>query len=74
MVDGMNCTPDGIGFVEASTAGSFACATNAQEQLGIEPSDDVVIFGIGLIGCLHVRIARGVHKAGRIILVDINSE
>lgn len=73
-VDGMNRIPDGVGFAEASAAEPFACAINAQEQLGIEPGDDVVIFGAGPIGCMHVRIARGVHRAGRIILVDINSE
>ena len=73
-VDGMNRIPDGVGFAEASAAEPFACAINAQEQLGIEPGADVVIFGAGPIGCLHVRIARGVHRAGRIILVDINSE
>lgn len=73
-VDGMNRIPDGVGFAEASAAEPFACAINAQEQLGIEPGDDVVIFGAGPIGCLHVRIARGVHGAGRVILVDINSE
>ena len=73
-VDGMNRIPDGVGFAEASAAEPFACAINAQEQLGIEPGDEVVIFGAGPIGCLHVRIARGVHGAGRIILVDINSE
>ena len=73
-VDGMNRIPDGVGFAEASAAEPFACAINAQEQLGIEPGDDVVVFGAGPIGCLHVRIARGVHRAGRIILVDINSE
>lgn len=73
-VDGMNRIPDGVGFAEASAAEPFACAINAQEQLGIEPGDEVVIFGAGPIGCMHVRIARGVHRAGRIILVDINSE
>lgn len=73
-VDGMNRIPDGVGFAEASAAEPFACAINAQEQLGIEPGDDVVIFGAGPIGCMHVRIARGVHGAGRVILVDINSE
>ncbi len=73
-VDGMNRIPDGVSFAEASAAEPFACAINAQEQLGIEPGDDVVVFGAGPIGCMHVRIARGVHKAGRIILVDINAE
>ncbi len=73
-VDGLNRIPDGVGFAEASAAEPFACAINAQEQLGIEEGDTVVVFGAGPIGCMHVRIARGVHKAGRIIMVDINAD
>lgn len=73
-VDGLNRIPDGVGFDEASAAEPFACAINAQEQLGIEEGDFVVIFGAGPIGCMHTRIARGVHKAGTIVLVDINAE
>lgn len=73
-VDGLNRIPENVSFAEASAAEPFACAINAQEQIGIEPGDDIVIFGAGPIGCMHVRIARGVHKAGRIILVDINEQ
>ena len=73
-VDGMNRIPDGVGFAEASAAEPFACAINAQEQLGIEEGDFVVIFGAGPIGCMHTRIARGVHRAGTIVMIDINAE
>ncbi len=73
-VDGLNKIPDNVGFDEASAAEPFACAINAQEQVGIEEGDFVVIFGAGPIGCMHIRIARGVHKAGTIVLVDINAE
>ncbi|MFP5415950.1 MAG: zinc-dependent dehydrogenase [Actinomycetes bacterium] len=73
-VDGLNRIPDNVGFDEASAAEPFACAINAQEQLGIEEGDFVVVFGAGPIGCMHIRIARGVHKAGTIVLVDINAE
>lgn len=73
-VDGLNRIPDGVGFDEASAAEPFACAINAQEQVGIEAGDTVVVFGAGPIGCMHIRIARGVHRAGTIILVDINAE
>jgi L-iditol 2-dehydrogenase len=73
-VDGLNRIPDGVGFDEASAAEPFACAINAQEQLGIEAGDTVVVFGAGPIGCIHVRIARGVHHAGTIVLVDVNAE
>lgn len=73
-VDGLNRIPDGVGFDEASAAEPFACAINAQELLGIEEGDTVVVFGAGPIGCMHIRIARGVHKAGRVFLVDVNAE
>jgi len=73
-VDGLNRIPDGVGFDEASAAEPFACAINAQELLGIETGDTVVVFGAGPIGCIHTRIARGVHGAARVFLVDVNAE
>ena len=73
-VDGLNPIPDNVGFDEASAVEPFACAINAQEQLGIEEGDFVVVFGAGPIGCMHIRIARGVHKVGTVVLVDINDE
>jgi len=73
-VDGLNRIPDNVGYDEASAAEPFACAINAQELLGIEEGDTVVVFGAGPIGCMHIRIARGVHKAGKIYLVDVNAD
>ncbi len=72
-VDGLNKIPDNVGYDEASAAEPFACAINAQELLGIEEGDTVVVFGAGPIGCMHIRIARGVHKAGPVYLVDVNA-
>ncbi len=73
-VDGLNRIPDGLGYPEASAAEPLACAINAQEQLGVDPGDFVVIFGAGPIGCMHTRVIRGVHGAGQVALVDINAE
>jgi L-iditol 2-dehydrogenase len=73
-VDGLNRIPDNVGYDEASAAEPFACAINAQELLGIEEGDTVVVFGAGPIGCMHIRIARGVHKVGKIYLVDVNAD
>ncbi|MFZ2624843.1 MAG: zinc-dependent dehydrogenase [Propionibacterium sp.] len=73
-VDGLNPIPDGVGYDEASAAEPLACAINAQEQLGIDEGDFVVIFGAGPIGCMHTRVVRGAHKAGTVVLVDINAE
>ena len=42
--------------------------------LGIEEGDFTVVFGAGPIGCMHIRIARGVHRVGTVVLVDVNAE
>ena len=73
-VDGLNRIPDNVGYDEASAAEPFACAINAQELLGIEAGDTVVVFGAGPIGCMHIRIARGVHNAGKVFLIDVNND
>jgi L-iditol 2-dehydrogenase len=73
-VDGLNRIPDNVGYDEASAAEPFACAINAQELLDIEEGDTLVVFGAGPIGCMHIRIARGVHKVGKVFLVDVNAE
>lgn len=72
-VDGLNRIPDGVGFDEASVAEPLACALNAQELVGIDDGDDVVVIGSGPIGCLHVRLARA-HGAGRVFLVELSRE
>jgi L-iditol 2-dehydrogenase len=72
-VDGLNRILDNVGYDEASAAEPFACAINAQELLGIEEGDTVVVFGAGPIGCMHIRIARGVHNCGPVYLVDVNA-
>jgi L-iditol 2-dehydrogenase len=73
-VDGLNAIPEGVGFDEASAAEPLACAINAQELLGIEEGDTVVVFGAGPIGCMHIRLARGAHGAGKVYLVDVNAD
>ncbi|MCU1641760.1 MAG: zinc-binding dehydrogenase [Nocardia sp.] len=73
-VDGLNRIPANVGFDEASAAEPLACAINAQELLGIEAGDTVVVFGAGPIGCMHIRIARGVHRCGPVYLVDVNAQ
>lgn len=72
-VDGLNRIPDGVGFDEASVAEPLACALNAQELVGINEGDDVVVIGSGPIGCLHVRLARA-RGARRVFLVELSRE
>src|SRR4026208_950416 len=60
-VGGLNGLPDNVGGDEASAAEPFACAINAQELMGIEEGDTVVVFGAGTLGCLPLPIGRGAH-------------
>lgn len=68
--NGLNRIPTGVDFAEASAAEPCSCAINAQEQLGIEPGDFVVVIGAGPIGCMHARLARNIHRAGTVVLVN----
>ena len=70
-VDGLNRIPDNVGYDEASAAEPFACAINAQELLGIEEGDTVVVFGAGPIGCMAAAISRHV-GARRVVVTDVN--
>ncbi|GAA0560127.1 zinc-dependent dehydrogenase [Actinomadura livida] len=72
-VDGVNRIPDGVSFAEASVAEPLACVLNGQELAGVGEGDDVVVFGSGPVGCLHVRVARA-RGAARVFLVEVNGE
>jgi L-iditol 2-dehydrogenase len=49
----------------------LACIINAQSFLNIQPGDDVVIFGSGIIGCMHAELALGL-GAEKVFLIDHN--
>jgi L-iditol 2-dehydrogenase len=70
-VDGLNRIPDGVGYAAASVAEPLACVINGQELAGVGKGDDVVVFGAGPIGCLHIRLARA-NGAARVVLIDPN--
>jgi L-iditol 2-dehydrogenase len=72
-VDGVNRIPEGVSFAEASVAEPLACVLNGQELARVGAGDDVVVFGSGPIGCLHVRVARA-RGAGRVFLVELNGD
>ena len=58
-VGGVNRVPDGVSFAEASVAEPLACVLNGQELARVGEGDDVVVFGSGPVGCLHVGSGRG---------------
>jgi L-iditol 2-dehydrogenase len=50
----------------------LACIINAQSFLKITKGDTVVIFGSGIIGCMHAELALG-SGADRVFLIDHNA-
>lgn len=51
----------------------LACAINAQSYLNIQPGDDVVIFGSGIIGCMHAELA--FHSgAGKVFIIETSPD
>lgn len=49
--------PDNISYDEATLIEPAACALNGQSYLHIQKGDTVVIYGSGLIGCIHAELA-----------------
>jgi L-iditol 2-dehydrogenase len=70
-VGGVNPIPAGLSFAEASVAEPLACVLNGQRLARVASGDDVVVFGSGPVGCLHVRAARA-RGAARVFLVELN--
>ena len=62
--------PDNISYDNASLIEPAACALNGQSYMHIEPGDHVVIYGSGIIGCIHAELAR-LAGASKIIMVEI---
>ena len=61
--------PEQISYDDATLAEPAACALNGQSYLHIGPGDDVVIYGGGMIGCIHAELAF-MHGASQVILVE----
>lgn len=49
--------PDCISYDSATLIEPAACAYNGQSYLNVQPGDNVVIYGSGMIGCIHAELA-----------------
>jgi len=63
--------PPNVGFDEGTFIEPLACVIRGQRLAGIRADDTVLIFGAGVSGLLHVRLAR-LRGVKRIIVADIN--
>ncbi len=64
--------PDVPDYTIYTLSEPLACAVNAQSYLHISERDDVVIFGSGIIGCMHAELA--LHGGARNVFIIEPSE
>lgn len=61
--------PESISFDDATLIEPAACALNGQSYLHIEKGESVVIYGSGIIGCIHAELAF-LQGAGKVMIVE----
>ncbi|MDT2660744.1 alcohol dehydrogenase catalytic domain-containing protein [Enterococcus hulanensis] len=61
--------PDSIVDDDATLIEPAACALNAQSYLNISKGDTVVIYGSGIIGCIHAELAM-IQGAEKVIMIE----
>ena len=59
-----------MSFAEAALSEPLSCVINAQRQTGIEIGDNVLVYGAGPMGLLHIMLA-AINGAGRVMAADI---
>ena len=62
--------PESISFIEASLIEPLSCVVNGSRSCRIKLGDDVLIFGAGPIGLLHLMLAVA-SGAGRVFVADV---
>lgn len=60
--------PDNLEDEQAAFAEPLACCVASMEKCAVRPGDDVVIFGAGTMGLLHLQLARAF--GGRVIVLE----
>lgn len=61
--------PDGIDYDDATLVEPAACALNGQRYMKVTKGDYVVIYGSGMIGCLHAELAF-LSGAEKVVIVE----
>jgi len=67
--------PDGVSFEEAATTEPLADSLQLVRKAAISPGENVVVFGVGIIGLGVIQALRAVApQVGRIVAVDVSAE
>jgi L-iditol 2-dehydrogenase len=68
IVGALSLLPESINYDAATLGEPVACCLNAQDKVGIQPGDTVLIIGAGPLGLLHSYVAKA--KGAENILVS----
>jgi len=71
-VGGVRRLPERLSNEVATFGEPLACCLNAQSKIGVGQGDRVLIFGAGVLGRLHERLAR-TRGASVVVMVDTDS-
>lgn len=61
--------PDDVSYDSATLTEPAGCALNGQSYMHIRPGDNVVIYGSGMIGCIHAELAF-LSGAGKVMICE----
>ena len=62
--------PDELGDLDAVLIEPAACVVKSMRRSGLRPGESILVIGLGIMGMMHVRLARHL-GAGRIIGADL---
>jgi L-iditol 2-dehydrogenase len=65
--------PDSIGDLDGMLVEPSACVVKSLRRSGLKPGESILIIGLGIMGMMHVRIARHL-GAGTIIGADLTEQ
>ena len=70
--DALFSIPDDLSYEKAALTEPLSCVVHSINRAGVNLADDVVVIGGGVMGQLHVMLAK--MRGARVILSEMNSE
>jgi threonine dehydrogenase-like Zn-dependent dehydrogenase len=65
--------PDGVSFEEAATTEPMADALQMVRLADVQPGENVVVFGVGIIGLGVIQALRALERpAGKVVAIDVS--
>lgn len=65
--------PDSVGFKETALIEPLSCCFNCRQTMGIEPGENLLIFGAGPMGNLHLLLNQQL-GIGKTMVVDVDQK